>query len=85
MKPIQLFMKPIQLFMKPIAPWSAAFAALLFYQPIKAEKLQNPVNIILIYLDDMGYGDLSLTGARGYSTPNIDRMPNDGVFFSHYY
>lgn len=78
-------MKPIQLFMKPIAPWLAAFAALLFYQPIKAEKFQNPVNIILIYLDDMGYGDLSLTGAIGYSTPNIDRMANEGVFFSHYY
>ncbi len=42
-------------------------------------------NIILIHLDDMGYGDLSLTGAVGYTTPNIDKLAHDGVFFSQYY
>lgn len=42
-------------------------------------------NVVLIYLDDMGNGDLSLTGATGYTTPNIDRMAKEGVFFSHYY
>ncbi|MBE0674906.1 MAG: sulfatase [Bacteroidales bacterium] len=43
------------------------------------------VNIIVIYLDDMGYGDLSFTGASGYSTPNIDRMAMEGIFFTHFY
>src|SRR5690554_5964667 len=33
----------------------------------------------------MGYGDLSLTGATGYKTPHIDRMANEGLFFTHYY
>ncbi|MCF6224300.1 MAG: sulfatase [Flavobacteriaceae bacterium] len=42
-------------------------------------------NIILIYLDDMGYGDITLTGASGYKTPNIDRLAKEGIFFSHYY
>lgn len=42
-------------------------------------------NVILIHLDDMGYGDLSLTGATGYSTPRIDKMANDGLFLTHYY
>lgn len=42
-------------------------------------------NIILIYLDDMGYGDLSLTGAINYNTPNIDEMAQKGMFFTHYY
>lgn len=42
-------------------------------------------NIILIHLDDMGYGDLSLTGATGYKTPHIDKMANEGLFFTHYY
>src|SRR5690606_41657832 len=32
---------------------------------------QSLPNIVLIYLDDMGYGDLPLTGATGYRTPNI--------------
>lgn len=42
-------------------------------------------NIVLIYLDDMGYGDLSFTGASGYHTPNIDKMANEGVLFTHFY
>jgi len=42
-------------------------------------------NVILIYLDDMGYGDITLTGASGYKTPNIDQMSKEGMFFSHYY
>lgn len=42
------------------------------------------VNVIIIYLDDMGYGDLSLTGATGYHTPNIDMLAADGIFFTHY-
>lgn len=42
-------------------------------------------NVILIHLDDMGYGDLSLTGAIGYSTPRIDQMAGEGLFFTHYY
>lgn len=42
-------------------------------------------NIVLIYLDDMGYGDLTLTGAIGYNTPNIDRLAGEGMFFSRYY
>ncbi len=42
-------------------------------------------NVILIYLDDMGYGDITLTGASGYKTPNIDQIAKEGIFFSHYY
>ncbi|MCA1761326.1 MAG: sulfatase, partial [Bacteroidales bacterium] len=39
----------------------------------------------MIYIDDMGYGDIALTGAIGYTTPNIDRMAASGMFFSRYY
>lgn len=42
-------------------------------------------NIVLIYLDDMGFGDLTITGATNYSTPNLDKIANHGIFFSHYY
>ncbi|MDF1559350.1 MAG: sulfatase [Bacteroidales bacterium] len=52
---------------------------------LAAKGDERPVNVILIYLDDMGYGDLSMTGSRGYTTPNIDRMADRGLFFSHYY
>ncbi len=48
-------------------------------------KTDKPVNFIIIYLDDVGYGDITLTGAVGYSTPNLDQMAANGMFFSHYY
>jgi len=46
---------------------------------------KKPTNFILIYIDDMGYGDIALTGAIGYSTPNLDKMAASGIFFSRYY
>jgi arylsulfatase len=46
---------------------------------------QNKPNFVVILLDDMGYGDLSSTGSRGYKTPNIDKMANNGVRFTNFY
>lgn len=48
-----------------------------------AEKLTNP-NIILIFMDDMGYGDMSCSGATQYKTPNLDRMAAQGVRFTNF-
>jgi arylsulfatase A-like enzyme len=53
-------------------------------QKPEEEQVKLP-NVVLIYLDDMGYGDLSLTGATGYTTPNLDRMAASGMFFTHFY
>lgn len=52
---------------------------------LSTNKATSLPNIVLIYLDDMGYGDLSLTGAMGYHTPNIDRMAQEGLMFTHFY
>ena len=49
------------------------------------EKTEKATNFNIIYLDDVGYGDVSLTGAIDYLTPNIDKMAANGIFFSHYY
>ncbi|MCC8197729.1 MAG: sulfatase [Tannerellaceae bacterium] len=46
---------------------------------------ETPPNIVLIFLDDMGYGDLTITGTSGYKTPAIDRLAKEGMFFSHFY
>jgi arylsulfatase A len=48
------------------------------------QQPQQPPNIVLIYVDDMGYGDLSCYGS-GISTPNIDRLASEGMRFTHYY
>ena len=44
----------------------------------------NPTNIVLINLDDVGYGDFSFNGAYGYKTPNIDQMAAQGMRFTHF-
>ena len=42
-------------------------------------------NIILIYVDDLGLGDVSFSSGKISSTPNIDRMAKDGKIFTQYY
>ncbi|MDP3431575.1 MAG: sulfatase-like hydrolase/transferase, partial [Bacteroidota bacterium] len=62
----------------------AGLAATSFtIQSVSAEKQQNP-NIILIFCDDLGYGDLSCYGATQYKTPNLDRMASQGVRFTSF-
>jgi len=39
-------------------------------------------NIVLIYADDLGYGDLSCYGATKLKTPNIDRLAKEGRLFT---
>ncbi len=40
-------------------------------------------NIVLIYADDVGYGDLACYGATGVKTPNLDRLAGAGIRFTN--
>ncbi len=51
----------------------------------KPVKTTHKPNIIVILADDLGYGDVSAYGATTVSTPNIDRLANEGVCFSNGY
>ena len=42
-------------------------------------------NIVIIYIDDMGYADIGPFGAKGYSTPHLDRMAEEGTKFTSFY
>ena len=42
-------------------------------------------NIVIIYLDDLGYGDISCYGGKGLETPNIDMLAKGGVRFTNGY
>lgn len=44
-----------------------------------------PPNVILIYIDDMGYGDLGCYGSKVNDTPHIDRLAAGGMKFTDYY
>lgn len=56
----------------------------LFSFQASQPKTRKP-NIVLVYFDDMGFGDIGRTGAIGYQTPNMDQMAKEGLFFSHFY
>ena len=47
--------------------------------------LANKPNIVLIYIDDLGYGDLGCYGCKDIPTPNIDRLAKEGVRFTASY
>ncbi len=41
-------------------------------------------NVIIIFIDDMGYADIGPFGAKGYETPHLDRMAKEGMKFSDF-
>lgn len=53
-------------------------------QSLKAQP-SNPPNILLLYADDLGYGDLSCYGNTKIRTPNLDKMAAEGMRFTDFY
>jgi arylsulfatase A-like enzyme len=50
-----------------------------------SEQQANKPNIIVIYADDLGYGDVSFNGAAQIQTTNLDNLANNGVRFTNGY
>lgn len=51
---------------------------------VNTENTSKP-NIVFIFADDLGYGDLGCFGAEDISTPNIDRIATEGIKFTEFY
>lgn len=64
-------------------PYSLLLCLLLLPQVVAAGPPRP--NIVYILLDDAGYGDLSCYGQERFSTPNIDRMAQEGMRFTQHY
>ncbi len=58
--------------------------AFIFLTACQSERTRLP-NIIVIFIDDMGYADVSCFGAEDYATPNIDRLAEEGARFTNFY
>ena len=48
--------------------------------PVKQEN-KKP-NVVIFYVDDLGFGDISVNGAKGVTTPNIDALAANGINFT---
>jgi arylsulfatase len=57
--------------------------AFLLQSAVSFNASKTP-NIVLIFMDDMGYGDLSCYGASTYRTPNIDKLAAEGIRFTNF-
>jgi len=50
-----------------------------------ADEATTPPNVLLILVDDLGYGDLSSYGAEDLDTPYVDGLVREGMRFSNFY
>ncbi len=62
--------------------WSTLAAFLLSLTIVSAAPKPN---VILIFVDDMGWGDVGCYGNKFIETPHIDRLAKDGVRFTDFY
>jgi arylsulfatase A-like enzyme len=60
----------------------ACLAALTVLFVANAAFAQGRPNVVIIYTDDLGYGDTSAYGATTIKTPNIDRLAKEGLRFT---
>ena len=51
---------------------------------IQAVSENKPPNIIFVYVDNLGYGDIEPFGATTIRTPNLNRMAQEGRKFTHF-
>src|SRR3954463_1810931 len=42
-------------------------------------------NIVIIYTDDQGYADVGVFGAKGFKTPNLDKLASEGRIFRNFH
>ena len=45
----------------------------------------SPPNIVIIFTDDQGYADVGKFGAEGFTTPNLDRLADEGAVFRNFH
>ncbi len=62
-------------------------AGLLAFPALAKAEAQNtrPPNIVIVFADDMGYGDLGCYGHPTIRTPHLDQMARDGVRLTSFY
>ncbi len=51
----------------------------------KRRAAKRPPNIVLIFIDDLGFRDLGCYGSKYYETPNIDKLAGEGTVFTSAY
>ncbi|NND08900.1 MAG: sulfatase [Saprospiraceae bacterium] len=51
---------------------------------VQAKQTTRP-NVVIVFIDDEGYGDVGCYGATGFETPHLDEMASKGMRFTNFY
>ena len=63
-----------------------ALLLLAFLAPLSETRAESrKPNLVLIFIDDMGWKDTTYGGSDLYETPNIDRLRREGMMFTNAY
>ena len=71
-------------------PTLVLLAAVLLAAPAALPAANAPTsstqpNVVILFIDDMGYGDIGPFGATKQKTPNLDRMAREGMKLTSFY
>ena len=61
------------------------FANLLMFFFLSSGVAKNKPNVVIMFMDDMGYADIGPFGAKAYPTPHLDQMAKEGRKFTDFY
>ena len=71
--------------MKPNSLYYILLIIIVFLRCTSTEKQSPLPNIVIIFTDDQGYGDVGVYGATQFTTPHLDKLANEGIRFTHFY
>lgn len=66
-------------------PFLLTVCGVLLSTPLVAQEQRPKPNILIIFTDDQGYGDLSCYGSETIHTPRIDQLASEGTRFTSFY
>ena len=66
--------------MRKITRWIASG-----YLAVNLPLMADLPNIVLVVIDDLGYGDIGCYGSPYHQTPNIDRLAREGIRFTDFH
>jgi arylsulfatase A len=66
-------------------PWFLAILVMFIASTAWAADTERPPNFIVIFADDLGYGDLGCFGHPTISTPQLDRLASEGQRWTDFY